>query len=56
MKKKGWKQTPSLVPRWLLTAVKKGLRLADAIGIDEGDDNTWLTIRFQKLPTPKETA
>lgn len=51
--KKGWKQNPIIVPRFVTTAVKKGLRLADTIGIEAGDDKTWLTITFRKLPLPK---
>jgi len=48
--RKSWKQNPVVIPRFLFTAVKRGLRLADTIGIEAGDDKTWLTITFRKLP------
>ena len=48
--RKGWKANPVVVPRFLTTAIRRGLRLADSIGIEAGDDKTWLTITFKKFP------
>lgn len=50
MAKRSRKQNPIIVPRFVNSAVRKGLRLADTIGIDEANDKTWLTITFRKLP------
>jgi len=46
--KKSWKQAPK-IPRFLEAAVRKGLRLADSIGVEEAHDKTWLTIKFTKI-------
>ena len=47
--KKSWKSGVT-IPRFLLAAIHKGLKMADSIGIDEADDKTWLTITFKKVP------
>lgn len=49
MPKRSWKSKPVVVPRFVNRAVAKGLRLADSIGIEEGNDKTWLTITFRKF-------
>lgn len=49
MSAKSWKHDPKM-PRFLLAAVRKGLKIADSIGVEEGNDKTWLTITFKKLP------
>ncbi len=41
--KKSWKQAPKVVPRFLQTAIRKGLKIADSIGVEEAHDKTWLT-------------
>ncbi len=46
--KKSWKPTPKVVPRFLQAAIRKGLKIADSIGIEEAHDKTWLTIKFTK--------
>lgn len=48
----GWSKNPVIVPRFVESAVKSGLRLADSIGIEKADDGTWLTITFKKFPKP----
>lgn len=45
--KKSWKQAPE-IPRFLEAAVRKGLKIADSIGVEEANDKTWLTIKFTK--------
>lgn len=47
--KKSWKTSPT-VPRFLMTAIRKGLKMAGSIAIDEAHDKTRLTITFKKLP------
>lgn len=49
MVKQSWKNDLKM-PRFLLAAIRKGLKIADSIGVEEGDDKTWLTITFKKLP------
>ena len=47
--KKSWKGATTM-PRFLAAAVRKGLKIADSIGIDEANDKSRLTITFKKLP------
>lgn len=53
MAKRSWKSTPIVVPRFVDRAIRKGMKLADSIGIEEGNDKTWLTIKFRKWPKVK---
>lgn len=57
-KKRSWKANPIIQPRFLRTAISKGLRLADSINIEEANDKSWLRITFKKLPLAprKETG
>lgn len=47
--KKSWKGSPTM-PRFLAVAVRKGLKIADSIGIDEANDKSRITITFKKSP------
>lgn len=49
VKTTSWKDAPTM-PRFLAAAVRKGLKIADTIGVEEANDKTWLTISFRKLP------
>ncbi len=55
MKTKSWKHAPT-IPRFLQAAVRKGLKLADSIGVEEANDKTWLTITFRKIQPPAVDA
>ncbi len=52
--KESWKGAES-IPRFLTASIRKGLKIADTIGVEEGDDKSWLTITFRKLPSPAPT-
>ena len=47
--KRSWKDMAT-VPRFVQAAVRKGVKLADSIGIEEADDKSWLTITFKRFP------
>ncbi len=49
MKKKSWKGAES-IPRVLMAAIRKGLKIADSISCEESDDKSSLRITFKKLP------
>lgn len=53
MAKRSWKANPIIVPRFVQAAVRKGLRLADSIGIEEANDKSWLRIAFKKRQEAK---
>jgi hypothetical protein len=54
MAKRSWRTDPVTYPGFVWRAVRRGLKLATAINIDEADDKTWLTITFKKLPVVKK--
>ena len=47
MAEKSWK-TSKTIPRFLQTQIRRGLRLADSIGVQEADDGSLLVITFRK--------
>ena len=52
---KSWKTNPVTYPGFVARAVRRGLKIADSINIEESDDKSWLTITFKKLPKVKES-
>lgn len=55
MKTKSWKHAATM-PRFLAAAVRKGLKIADSIAIEEANDKTWLTIKFTKFLKPGRSS
>ena len=49
---KGWKTNPVTYPGFVARAVRRGLKLANSIRIEEANDKSWMTITFKKLPKP----
>lgn len=54
--KRSWKTNPVIQPRFLQTAIRKGLRMADSINIEEANDKSWLRITFKKWPVEADAA
>ncbi len=50
MRKRGANRIHVKMPRFVEAAIRKGLKIAGSIGIEEADDKSWLTITFKKLP------
>jgi len=51
-----WRTNEVTYPGFVARAVRRGLKLATAINIEEADDKTWLRITFKKLPKPKRVT